>query len=80
MIYFWLPWVLAVAHRLSFVRASRGYCWLWCTGSRAQRLSSCGARPQLLYSMWDLPRPGIKPVSPALQGGVLTTGPPGKSL
>jgi len=26
-----------------------------------------------------VPRPGIKPVSPALQGGFLTTGPPGKS-
>ena len=30
--------------------------------------------------MWDLPRPGIKPVSPALQGRLLTTGPPGKPL
>ena len=29
--------------------------------------------------MWDLPRPGIKPVSPALAGRFLTTGPPGKS-
>ena len=26
----------------------------------------------------DLPRPGIKSVSPALVGGFLTTGPPGK--
>ena len=26
-----------------------------------------------------LPRPGIEPVSPALAGGFLTTGPPGKS-
>ena len=30
--------------------------------------------------MWDPPRPGIKPVSPALAGIFLTTGPPGKSL
>ena len=30
--------------------------------------------------MWDLPRPGIKHVSPALAGGFFTTGPPGKSL
>ena len=30
--------------------------------------------------MWDLPLPGIKPVSPALAGGFLTTAPPGKSL
>ena len=29
--------------------------------------------------MWDLPGPGIKPVSPALAGGFLTTAPPGKS-
>ena len=42
------------------------------------RLSSCGARAQLLRSMWDLPRPGLEPVSPALAGGFLTTVPPGK--
>ena len=29
--------------------------------------------------MGDLPGPGIKLVSPASAGGVLTTGPPGKS-
>ena len=28
--------------------------------------------------MWDLPRPGIKPVFLALVGGFLTTAPPGK--
>ena len=28
--------------------------------------------------MWDLPGPGIEPVSPALAGGFLTTVPPGK--
>ena len=27
-----------------------------------------------------VPRPGIEPTSSALEGGVLTTGPPGKSL
>ena len=30
--------------------------------------------------MWDLPRPGLEPVSPALAGGFLTTAPPQKSL
>ena len=30
--------------------------------------------------MWDLPRPGLEPVSPAFAGGFLTTVPPGKSL
>ena len=29
--------------------------------------------------MWDLPAPGLEPVSPALGGGFLTTVPPGKS-
>ena len=28
--------------------------------------------------MWDLPRPGLEPVSPALAGVFLTTAPPGK--
>ena len=28
--------------------------------------------------MWDLPGPGLKPVSPTLAGGFLTTVPPGK--
>ena len=45
----------------------------------AHRLSSCGARAQLLRGMWDLPGPGLEPVSPALAGGFLTTAPPGKS-
>ena len=44
------------------------------------RLSSCGARAQLLRSMWDLPRPGLEPVSPALAGRFSTTAPPGKPL
>ena len=30
--------------------------------------------------MWNLPRPGLEPTSPALAGGFLTTVPPGKSL
>ena len=29
--------------------------------------------------MWDLPGPGLEPLSPALAGGFLTTAPPGKS-
>ena len=42
------------------------------------RLSSCGSRVQLLRGMWDLPRPGLEPVSPALAGRFSTTVPPGK--
>ena len=94
-IYLWLHWVFVVARGLSLVAASRGYSLLWCacfspwwlllfqsTGSRRVGFSSCGswASERVLRSMWDLPRPGLKPVSPALAGGFLTTVPPGKPL
>ena len=42
------------------------------------RLSNCGSLAQLLRGMWDLPRPGLEPVSPALAGRFSTTAPPGK--
>ena len=47
---------------------------------QARRLSSCGSRAQLLCGMWDLPRPGLEPVSPALAGRFSTTAPPGKPI
>ena len=57
-----------------------------CSGSSCCRawtpelgLSSCGAWSYLLRGMWDLSRPGIEPVSLALQGRFLTTGAPRKS-
>ena len=43
-----------------------------------RRLSSCGSRAQLLRGMWDLPRPGLEPVSTELAGRFSTTAPPGK--
>ena len=45
---------------------------------QTRRLSNCGSRAQPLRGMWDLPRPGLEPVSPALAGGLSTTAPPGK--
>ena len=45
---------------------------------QTRRLSSCGSRGQLLRGMWDLPRPGLEPVSPALAGRFSATAPPGK--
>ena len=45
---------------------------------QTRRLSSCGSRAQLLRGMWDLPRPGLEPLSPALAGRFSTTAPPGK--
>ena len=60
---------VVVAHGLSS-------CGSW---GLERRLSSCCSRAQLLRSMWDLPRPGLEPVSPALADGFLTTALPGKS-
>ena len=45
---------------------------------QTRRLSNCGSRAQLLHGMWDLPRPGLEPVYPALAGRFSTTAPPGK--
>ena len=45
---------------------------------QTRRLSNFGSRAQLLHGMWDLPRPGLEPVSPASAGRLSTTAPPGK--
>ena len=87
-----MHWVFLAMRGLSLVAVSRGYSSLRCTGfslqwllllqsmgSRHVGFSSCGTWAQLLRSMWDLPRPGLKPVSPAMAGRFLTTAPPGKS-
>ena len=47
---------------------------------QTRRLSNCGSRAQLLRGTWDLPRPGLEPVSPALADRFSTTEPPGKPL
>ena len=51
-------------------------CGSWAS---EHRLSSCGTQAQLLCSTWDLSRPGLEPMSPALADGLPTTVPPGKS-
>ena len=60
-------------------RASH-YRGLSCCGARLQtrRLSSCGSWAQLLRGMWDLPRPGLEPMSPTLAGRLSSTAPAGK--
>ena len=45
---------------------------------QTRRLSNCGSRAQPLRGTWDLPRPGLEPVFPALAGRFSTTAPPGK--
>ena len=47
---------------------------------QTRRLSNCGSQAQPLCGMWDLPRPGLEPVSPALAGRFSTAAPPGKPL
>ena len=45
---------------------------------QTRRLSGCGSRAQLLRGTWDLPRPGLEPVFPALAGRFSTAATPGK--
>ena len=89
---FLLCWVLVSVRGLSLVAASGGHSLLRCTGLpltvaaslvaehrlQTRRLSSRGSGAQLLRGMWDLPRPGLEPVSPALAGRFSITAPPGK--
>ena len=44
---------------------------LWSTGSRDVGFSSCTAWSYLFCGKWDLPRPGMEPVSPVLTGRFL---------
>ena len=48
-------------------------------GRYSMDFSSWGAWAQLSCSTWDLPRPEIKPIAPALAGRFSTTGSPAKS-
>ena len=45
---------------------------------QTRRLSNRDSRAQSLRGMWDPPRPGLEPVSPALAGRFSTSAPPGK--
>ena len=88
---FLLCWVFVSLRGLSLVVASGGLSSSRCAGLstiaaslavehrlQTRRLSNCGSRTQLLRGMWDLPRPGLEPMSPALAGRFSTAAPPGK--
>ena len=91
-----LRWVFVAVRGLLIVVASlaveHGLQGAWASVVAAGRLSSCGsqtlecrlssrgARAQLLHGMWDLPGPGLKPMSPALAGRFLTSVPPGRPI
>ena len=72
---------LVVNYRLSSAQTSVAVAHgLSSSGSQTleHRFNSFVTWAQLLCSMWDPPRPGIKPVSPALAGILFTTEPLGK--
>ena len=69
-------WWLLLLRSMGCRHAGFSSCGVWALECR---LNSCGTRAQLLCGMWDLPGPGLEPMSPALAGGFLTTAPPGKS-
>ena len=52
---------------------------MWASVVAARGFRSWGAWAWLLPGMWNLPRPGIEPMSPALAGEFLSTGPPKKT-
>ena len=67
------PLFIAVRRRLTIVASLVAEHRL-----QTRRLSSCGSRAQLLRGIWDPPRPGREPASPALAGRLSTIAPPGK--
>ena len=74
----WLCWgsSLVVASGRCFPVRCAGFSSRLCCGSTAGRRR--GPRAHLPQGVWDLPRPGIGPASPALAGGFSATAPPGK--
>ena len=88
---FQLCWVLVAVYRPPLVVKRRAFQWaafplrwlllvrspaLECRLRRLQHLGSA----VMLHGTWNLPGPGIEPVSPAPAGGCLSTVPPGKSI
>ena len=82
LIYFWLCWVFTAAPRLSLVE-ERGLLIAVASFVAELKLQSMGfsgrgTRAELPHDMWNLPRPGINPMS-LLAGRFLTAGPSWKS-
>ena len=90
-IYLWLCWVFVFCARAFSSCGKRGPLFIAVRGPltitaslvaehrlQMRMLSNCGSRAQLLRGMWDPPRPGLEPASPAPAGRLSTTVPPGK--
>ena len=82
LLYFWLHWVFIAEHGFSIIAEIRDYSSLGCMGFSLQRLlllhstdsrhtgfRSCGSWAKVLCSVWNLPRAGMEPMSPALACG-----------
>ena len=52
--------------------AEPGVLGTWASAVAALRHSSCDTQTQLTQGIWNLPRPGTEPVSPASAGGFYT--------
>ena len=89
---FWLGWVFVAVPGVSLVAVTGASLELQCMGFSFSvaslvaehwlwdaRLNNCSIWAQLPWGLWNLPRPGIEPMSPLLIGRFLTAGPPGKS-
>ena len=88
--YFWLCWISVAACGLSScskqgLLSSCGVLASHCRGfsyrgawALEHRLNSHGTLAQLLHGMWDPPRSGVEPMSPASAGRFFTTEPSGK--
>ena len=73
--------LVLIVRGLPLVVESEGSSWLVAGFSRVSGFSSCGVLAYyLLWGLRDFPWRGMEPVFPALAGGFLATGPPGKSL
>ena len=68
---------------LHWVSAGRGFSLAVVSGAYSfvmmRRLLTAAASLVVEHGLWDLPRPGIKPMSPAWAGRFLATGPPERS-
>ena len=89
-IYVWLCWVVIAGQAFSScgergllsscgVQASRCGGFSCCRARALGPMGSVVVVRGLPCSMWNLPGPGIEPMSSALAGRFLTTGLPGKS-
>ena len=68
-------WAFPVAENGLQEACGLQYLWLPALETQAQW---CDTQAQLLWGVWDLPGPGIEPMSPESAGGFFDTEPPGK--